>query len=150
MMPMALSRRSFVRGAALAGGGVLTVACVPRRISVATPTLSLPKVNVAEDRIIRRVTGLRPYRPSGFVVRVEKAGDKTIVHNYGHGGGGVTLSWGTASLAVSLATQTGAKRMAVLGAGAVGLATARLLSERGVMVTIYAKDIPPNVTSNIA
>jgi glycine/D-amino acid oxidase-like deaminating enzyme len=143
-----LNRRSFVRGVALAGGAL--AACGPRRVALRPPAFTLPKVTVAADRIIRRVTGLRPFRPSGFVVRVEKLGDKTIVHNYGHGGGGVTLSWGTASLAVDEALETGVRRMAVLGAGAVGLATARLLAERGVAVTIYAKDLPPNTTSNIA
>jgi glycine/D-amino acid oxidase-like deaminating enzyme len=77
--------------------------------------------------VIRTVVGLRPYRPSGFVVRREAIQEKTIVHNYGHGGGGITLSWGTAHLAVEQALPTGAMRMAVLGSGAVGLATARLL-----------------------
>jgi glycine/D-amino acid oxidase-like deaminating enzyme len=143
------SRRRFLGGAALAGAALAT-GCGPRRAAVAVPSLTLPKVLVSEDRMIRTVAGLRPYRPSGFVVRAIKLGDKTIVHNYGHGGGGVTLSWGTASLAVNSAMETGAKRMAVLGSGAVGLATARLLLERGVAVTIYAKDLPPNTTSNIA
>ncbi len=134
----------------MTAGGALSVACGPRRITAPVPAFTLPKVNVAADRIIRRVVGLRPFRPSGFVVRAEKMGEKTVVHNYGHGGGGVTLSWGTASLAADLAMATGARRMAVLGAGAVGLATARLLSDRGVAVTVYAKDLPPNTTSNIA
>jgi glycine/D-amino acid oxidase-like deaminating enzyme len=107
-------------------------------------------VQVSRDRIIRTVAGLRPFRPSGFVVRGQKMGDKTVIHNYGHGGGGVTLSWGTASLAVEEAAKTGAARMAVLGCGAVGLATARLLQQRGVQTTIYAKDLPPSTTSNIA
>ena len=107
-------------------------------------------VNVAKERIIRTITGLRPYRPSGFVVRTESIEGKTIVHNYGHGGGGVTLSWGSGHLAVELALPSNARRMAVLGAGAVGLATARLLQEHGVEVTIYAKDLPPGTTSNIA
>src|SRR5579872_1984017 len=40
--------------------------------------------------------------------------------------------------------------MAVIGAGAVGLATARLLQEHGIDVTIYAKSLPPDTTSNIA
>jgi D-amino-acid oxidase len=151
-MPTKITRRRFVAHAALAGAA-LGAGCGPRRVNppigpVAAFTLS--KVRVSEDRIIRTVAGLRPYRPSGFVVRAEKLGEKTVVHNYGHGGGGVTLSWGTAWLAVNQAIQTGAKRMAVLGAGAVGLATARLLLERGVAVTIYAKDLPPNTTSNIA
>ena len=38
----------------------------------------------------------------------------------------------------------------MLGCGAVGLATARLLQERGCRVTIYTKALPPNTTSNIA
>jgi D-amino-acid oxidase len=143
------TRRRFLGEAALAGVALAT-GCGPRRATVTVPSLTLPKVRVAEDRIIRTVAGLRPYRPSGFVVRAIKLGDKTVVHNYGHGGGGVTLSWGTAWLAVNEAMQTGAKRMAVLGSGAVGLATARLLLERGIAVTIYAKDLPPNTTSNIA
>ncbi len=114
------------------------------------PARQFARVNVSPDRVIRTVVGLRPYRPSGFVVRRESIAEKTIVHNYGHGGGGVTLSWGSGHLAVEQALPTGATRMAVLGAGAVGLATARLLQERGVEVTIYTKDLPPNTTSNIA
>ncbi len=108
------------------------------------------RVDVSADRVIRTVVGLRPFRPSGFVVRAESIDGKTIVHNYGHGGGGVTLSWGTGHLAAELVTPTGASRAAVLGAGAVGLATARLLQERGIQVTIYTKDLPPETTSNIA
>jgi D-amino-acid oxidase len=45
--------------------------------------------------------GLRPFRPDG--VRVERERDDAIVHNYGHGGSGVTLSWGTAQDAARLA-----------------------------------------------
>jgi len=114
------------------------------------PRRRFARVRVSEDRIIRTVVGLRPFRPSGFVVRAEKLGDTTVVHNYGHGGGGITLSWGTSELAVDEAWKTGERRFAVLGCGAVGLATARLLQQRGAEVTIYAKDLPPHTTSNIA
>jgi glycine/D-amino acid oxidase-like deaminating enzyme len=107
-------------------------------------------VRVSPDRLIRTVVGLRPFRPSGFVVRAERRDSKTIIHNYGHGGGGVTLSWGTAQLAVEEALRTGQTSAAVLGCGAVGLATARLLQQHGWTVTIYARDLPPNTTSNIA
>ena len=107
-------------------------------------------VQVSADRVIRTVAGLRPFRPSGFVVRAEPFGSKTLVHNYGHGGGGITLSWGTAQLAVEEAVKTQASRAAVLGCGAVGLATARLLQRRGLEVTIYARELPPQTTSNIA
>jgi D-amino-acid oxidase len=120
------------------------------------PVTSLPtarrfaRVDVAWDRVIRTVVGLRPFRPSGFVVRGEKLGPKTVIHNYGHGGAGITLSWGTAHLAVEEGAKTGAASAAVLGCGAVGLATARVLQRRGVDVTIYARDLPPRTTSNIA
>src|SRR5215204_3061548 len=118
-------------------------------------------VKVARNRIIREVVGLRPYRPDGFVVEAKRFGNKLIVHNYGHGGGGVTLSWGTASLAVDLARDfliarrsTRPARFAVLGCGVSGLSTARLLQRRFQngpgTVTIYAKDLPPDTTSNIA
>ena len=80
----------------------------------------------------------------------QKFDDKLVVHNYGHGGGGVTLSWGTGELACREVDTTSEKSIAVLGCGAVGLAMARLLQERGRSVTIYAKDLPPNTTSNIA
>src|SRR5690349_10810377 len=52
----------------------------------------LPPVQVSPEREIRTVVGLRPYRPSGFVVRAEKLDDTLVVHNYGHGGSGITLS----------------------------------------------------------
>jgi D-amino-acid oxidase len=110
----------------------------------------LPPVHVSADREIRTVVGLRPFRPSGFVVRAEKLDDTLVVHNYGHGGGGITLSWGTGKLAVELGAQGHIGPVAVLGSGAVGLATARLLQEAGFAVTIYTKDLPPNTTSNIA
>ncbi len=46
---------------------------------------------VAKARILRHNVGLRPARPE---VRLERVGD--VIHCYGHGGAGVTLSWGCA------------------------------------------------------
>jgi glycine/D-amino acid oxidase-like deaminating enzyme len=150
-----IARRDLLRSigiAAVAGLGGST--CAPRasgtRSAGAGRRRTFDRVLVAPDRIIRTVVGLRPFRPSGFVVRAEKLGEKIVVHNYGHGGGGVTLSWGTSHMAVDHAVAGGATRFAVLGSGAVGLATARLLQKRGHAVTIYAKELPPNTTSNIA
>jgi glycine/D-amino acid oxidase-like deaminating enzyme len=111
----------------------------------------LERVLVSAERIIRTDVGFRPFRSSGFVVRAETLGDKLLVHNYGHGGGGVTLSWGTAELSVELVAAGGrAGPAAVLGCGVVGLAAARLLQRHGFHVTIYARDLPPGTTSNVA
>ena len=112
--------------------------------------LSFKPVKVSADRVIRTIVGLRPFRPSGFILKSERLNDKTIIHNYGHGGGGVSLSWGTAKLAVDLALQTQETSFAVLGCGVIGLSTARLLQRKGFQVTIYAKDLPPETTSNVA
>ena len=76
------------------------------------------RVRVSDARVIRTIAGLRPFRQSGFVVKAEQMNDKIVVHNYGHGGGGITLSWGTSHLAMELALQTQFRRCAVLGAGA--------------------------------
>ena len=46
---------------------------------------------LAHARVIRHKVGLRPARPE---VRLEREG--RVVHCYGHGGSGVTLSWGCA------------------------------------------------------
>jgi glycine/D-amino acid oxidase-like deaminating enzyme len=110
----------------------------------------LAPVHVAANRVIRTTVGLRPFRPSGFVVRAEKFDAKTVVHNYGHGGAGITLSWGTAKLAVDMAPRGQAGECAVIGCGVVGLATARLLQERGYSPVIYAREMPPLTTSNLA
>jgi glycine/D-amino acid oxidase-like deaminating enzyme len=50
----------------------------------------------------------------------------------------------------TLAAPNGTRNIAVLGAGAVGLASARLLQLRGANVTLYTAALPPDTTSNIA
>lgn len=48
------------------------------------------------DAVVREIrVGLRPVRRSVCLERHE-VGDRIVVHNYGHGGSGVTLSWGCA------------------------------------------------------
>jgi D-amino-acid oxidase len=146
-------RRTFLKRVGLGAAGLAFASgCAPRPFTLASHRRRFARVIVSPDRVIRTIAGLRPFRPSGFVLRAERVGEKLLVHDYGHGGGGVTLSWGTARLAVDeLGGWTGpADRVAVVGCGAVGLATARLLQRRGAAVTIYARDVPPNTTSNIA
>ena len=105
---------------------------------------------ISEDRVIRAVTGLRPYRPSGFVVKGEKFDDKTVIHNYAHGGGGITLSWGSSALAVRETIGMEHRSAAVVGSGVMGLTTARLLQDAGWQVTIYSRDPARHTTSNVA
>ncbi|MEU4395557.1 FAD-dependent oxidoreductase [Kribbella sp. NPDC023855] len=52
-------------------------------------------------KVLRQRVGLRPARPS---VRCEsvRTGDRRVIHCYGHGGSGVTLSWGCADEVLEL------------------------------------------------
>ena len=156
-----MTRRSAISVAL--GGLVGLPGCRQRRTTVAADVgpgsaavkaeiegLSLTPVTVDPSLEIRTIAGLRPFRGSGFVVRREDRDGKVLVHNYGHGGGGVTLSWGTSELAVRLAGDLAGKSCAVVGSGVMGLSTARLLQLRGAAVTLYTNGLPPNTTSNVA
>ena len=144
-----LDRRRFVATAGLLAGGLALPGCATTGTG-RTQAGCLPPVDVSANRIIRTVAGLRPYRAAGFVVRAELLGDKRLVHNYGHGGAGITLSWGTSKLAAELGLRGHRGPVAVIGCGVVGLTTARLIQEAGFPVTLYAKALPPDTTSNIA
>ncbi len=55
--------------------------------------------------VLRERVGLRPYRRSGICLRADRLRDgRTVIHNYGHGGSGFTLSWGCAQAVLVLAT----------------------------------------------
>jgi D-amino-acid oxidase len=146
-----MNRRSFLATSSLAAVGFAIEGCAPRTEAVRIPSgipRSLPPVRVSWDRVIRTTTALRPHRDGGFVVRADRLADKLLVHNYGHGGAGMSISWGTGALAANLALQQPQRRAAVIGCGVVGLTTARQLQRRGFDVTIYTASVPPDVTSN--
>ncbi len=108
--------------------------------------------DLSDDRILRIVSGLRPCRHGGLRLESERLGPKTIIHNYGHGGCGITLSMGTAHAAADMVHETTSSDapIAVLGAGVVGLTTARTLAQRGHKVTMYAKDSGTDTLSVLA
>ena len=105
---------------------------------------------ISAENVIREVVGHRPFRPAGFVVRSEKLGEKVIVHNYGHGGSGLSLSWGSSALAVRETAGLESRDVAVIGSGVMGLTSARLLQDAGWNVTIYTRDLSRHSTSNVA
>ncbi len=114
------------------------------------PELGLAPVRADWDRVIRTTVGLRPHRPSGFVLHAERFGETTVIHNYGHGGAGMSISWGTGQLAAEMALDHDSRAAAVIGCGVVGLTCARQLQRRGFDVAIYAMTVPPNTTSNMS
>ena len=120
----------------------------PPQIARAPVNLAVPRISW--ERVIRTTVGLRPHRDSGFVLKAEKFDEKTVIHDYGFGGAGMSLAWGCGSLVADIALEHSERRAAVLGCGSPGLTAARQLQRRGFEVTIYAMAIPPNTTSNMS
>ena len=54
-------------------------------------------LNIDKPRVLAERVGLRPFRRSGVRLESDQLPDgRTVIHNYGHGGAGFTLSWGCA------------------------------------------------------
>lgn len=147
-----LDRRALLKTAGLALAG-LGAGCAGKRVAADVPRrppVKLAPVKCSWDRVIHTTVGLRPHRDAGFVVKPEKLDHKTVIHNYGHGGAGMSTSWGTAYLAAEMALAHTSRRAAVLGSGVTGLTSARQLQRRGFDVTLYAENVPPHTTSNMS
>ena len=140
-----LSRRALLLSAgALAG---CAAAPGPRgRPSVETTPVLLP-IRAQTDRIFDIAVCLRPFRAAGPRLDVERIGDIQVVHNYGHGGSGWSLSWGSSAVAVRNAMAGSPREVAVIGCGALGLTSAILAQRAGAMVTIYAREQLPQTPS---
>jgi D-amino-acid oxidase len=148
---MIMQRRDFLGALAAAGlsgcaSKIRTAAAPPAPPSY--PLLSeIKPIRAQVDRIFRVTVCLRPFRAAGPRLDVERVGEKMVVHNYGHGGSGWSLSWGSSSIAVEKAMAAGERDVAVIGCGALGLTSAILLQRASAKVTIYAKERPPDVRS---
>ena len=147
-----MDRRALLKTGGYAALGIAAGGCAGRapQTTPLRPYVNLPLVEASWDRVIRTTVGLRPHRPSGFDLRAERLDGKTVIHNYGHGGAGHSLGWGTGALAAEMALEHDTRRVAVIGSGTVGLTAARQLQRRGFEVTMYAKSVPPDTTSNMA
>lgn len=154
-MQRQLDRRRLLAGAgatllvaAAQGCSVQGLGAWPR--SARRSSLKLAPLRASADRITQITVCTRPFRAQGPRLEAEQIGQKTIVHNYGHGGSGWSLSWGSSAIAVQKAMALGEREVAVIGCGAMGLTSALLLQRAGARVTIYVKELPPNVRSSLA
>ncbi len=148
-----MNRRAFLGTGALALSGCVsarkTVIHSPAPPAPAT-SFRLTPVRAEITRLFRITVCLRPFRAAGPRLDVEKVGEKTVVHNYGHGGSGWSLSWGSARVVMEKVLATGERDIAVIGCGALGITAAITLQRAGAKVTIYAKERPPYVRSSRA
>jgi D-amino-acid oxidase len=138
-----LNRRGLLQtslAAALAG-------CSTKPEASFEPAAPLAPIRARTDRIFDIAVCLRPFRPAGPRVETERLGNVLVVHNYGHGGSGWSLSWGSSARAVRLAMQASPAEVAVIGCGALGLTSAILAQRAGARVTIYARDQLTETTS---
>ena len=157
-----MTRRDLLRGSLAAAGLGLTglTGCARRQTGTlgvrALPLYdavpALVPIRAHTDRIFRITVCSRPFRAAGPRLDVERVGDKTVVHNYGHGGSGWSLSWGSSTIVArkALRESGGEKEIAVIGCGALGLTSALTLQRGGARVTIYAKERAPEVRSSRA
>src|SRR5262245_65976780 len=107
-----MNRRSFLqRSGVFAGFGLAGLAGCGRRGSVpaANGGQALPfydavgpivPIRAHVDRIFRTTVCLRPFRAAGPRTDVERVGNKVVVHNFGNGGSGWSVSWGAADVGV--------------------------------------------------
>ena len=97
------------------------------------------------------VAGVRPYRTGSYRLDTENAAGRLLVHNYGHGGAGITLSWGCAArvrdIVAARVAASPDTTVAILGAGVMGLTAATVLADLGLSVTVYADREPLGTTS---
>jgi len=97
------------------------------------------------------IAGVRPFRNGSYRLDAETDSGKFIVHNYGHGGAGITLSWGCAAkvrdIVQSHLVNSNDKDVAVLGAGVMGMTAATRLLDLGLKVTIFSDRKPAETTS---
>jgi D-amino-acid oxidase len=147
-------RRRFLGGLAALGGfalGGCSTNLAPPVPSLAPgrrdPAWDLAPLRASVERIFEISVCLRPFRAAGPRLDAEQIGDALVVHNYGHGGSGWSLSWGSSTLAVSKALASSPRKVAVIGSGPLGLTSALLAQSAGAQVTLYSRELVPEMPS---
>jgi D-amino-acid oxidase len=156
-------RRRLLRGSMALGGLSLLGGCATANgapgVMASQNTDGLPVYDIVPplapvrahaDRLFDITVCLRPFRAAGPRLDTEEIGSTLVVHNYGHGGSGWSLSWGSSTLAVQKAMAGSPREVAVIGCGALGLTSAILAQKAGAQVTIYAREMLPQTRSSRA
>jgi glycine/D-amino acid oxidase-like deaminating enzyme len=158
-----MDRRYVLKNSLALGGLVGLGGCAANPHPVATPSAPAPKpvstvaiedrvpplapIRAHIDRLFDIKVCIRPFRTKGPNLDVERIGDAMVVHNYGHGGSGWSLSWGSANMAVQKAMSASPKQIAVIGCGIIGLTSAITAQRAGAQVTIYTRELLPRTRS---
>lgn len=144
-----MDRRRLLRNSLALGGltglgaraSAQQVAPIPTTLPIEDIPPKLAPIRAHVDRLFDITVCIRPFRRKGPRLDVEQMGDTVIVHNYGHGGSGWSLSWGSANIAVQKAMSFSPKQVAVIGCGIIGLTSAITAQRAGAQVTIYTREL---------
>lgn len=137
-------RRGVVGGALALGGALGLPGCaagLATRGGGASAGSTLVPMRASPNELIDVKCCIRPFRALGCRLDAEQIGDTLVIHNYGHGGSGWSLSWGSGEIAVGKAMSVLPREIAVVGCGIVGLTAAILAQQAGLAVTIYAREM---------
>src|SRR4051812_6652921 len=108
---MAMSNLLERRRVLLGAGAALAAGALPGCMMLGggpdAPSTRLQPLRLSADRITGVTVCSRPFRAAGPRLELERIGQQSVIHHYGHGGSGWSLSWGSGALAAQMALATG-------------------------------------------
>src|SRR5262245_8865370 len=164
---MPVRRRQLLRGATASAALLAMPAVVTRSLADDVPLAPLRGGEILPDPDFSLLStskpylvGIRPHREGGVCLKLDdelipsRHGSKFLIHNYGHGGAGITLSFGCASVVAdhvrTVKRELRRPAVAVIGCGVIGLTVAAELRRRWrkLRIAIYAKDLDVRSTTS--